>query len=57
MIHDDVLGTIGRTPIVRLNRIPKGAGAQIIFNVSASPWHLGKSACLPSWRPSTPAPR
>jgi cystathionine beta-synthase len=35
MIHDDVLGTIGRTPLVRLNRVASGLACTVVGKLEA----------------------
>ena len=32
-IHDNILGTMGNTPLVRLNRVSRGVRAQIVSKV------------------------
>jgi cystathionine beta-synthase len=35
MIHDDILGTIGRTPLVRLNRVASGLACTVVAKLEA----------------------
>jgi cysteine synthase A len=35
MIYDDILGTIGRTPVVRLNKLPAPGSADVVCKVEA----------------------
>jgi len=35
MIHDDILGTIGRTPLVRLNRVASNLACTVVAKLEA----------------------